>query len=90
MDEWKSKQDEYLLKDTSPLGRVSFPEIIGLWCLRMGHVGTKNRSRGQMLGKPCARSRGHIFSPIIMKLGQIVFLDKISDEIENGSCWVKN
>ena len=37
----------------------------------------------------CVCSRGHIFSPIIMKLGQNVCLDKISDTFENGSCWVK-
>ena len=39
---------------------------------------------------PCIRSRGHIFSPIIMKLGQNVCLDVISDKFENGLCWVKN
>ena len=30
------------------------------------------------------------FSPIVMKLGQNVCLDKISAELENGSCRVKN
>ena len=39
---------------------------------------------------PCVHSRGHIFSPILMKLGQNVCLDKISDEFEIGSCGVKN
>ena len=52
----------------------------------MGHVG----SPGQILGKPCVRSRGHIFSRILMKGGQDVCLDDISDEFENGSCGVKN
>ena len=56
----------------------------------MGHVGSKTRSLGQMLEKRCVRSRGYIFSPITMKLGQNVCLDKISDEFENGSCRVKN
>ena len=42
----------------------------------MGHFGLKTRSQGQMLEKPCVNSRGHIFSPIIMKLGQNVFLDE--------------
>ena len=37
---------------------------------KMGHVRSKTRSLGQILEKPCVRSRGHIFSPIIMKLGQ--------------------
>ena len=39
---------------------------------------------------PNVRSRGHIFSPLIMKLGQNVCLDEISYEFEIGSCWVKN
>ena len=37
----------------------------------------------------CVRSRGQIFSPIIMKLGQNVCLDDISCYFENGSCWPK-
>ena len=44
----------------------------------MGHVGSKTRSPGQILGKPCVRSRGHIFSRILMKVGQDVCLDDIS------------
>ena len=52
--------------------------------------GQKLRSLGQMLEKPCVRSRGHIFSPIIMKVGQNVCLAEISDEFINGSCGVKN
>ena len=43
---------------------------------------------GEILEKPCIRSRGLIFSPIIMKPGQN--LDEISDEFENRSCWVNN
>ena len=39
---------------------------------------------------PCVRSRGHSFGPILMKVGQDVCLDEISDEFENGSCGVKN
>ena len=57
--------------------------------LNLSHVGSKTRSLGQILEKPCERSRGHIFNPIIMKLGQNVCLDEIFDEYENGSCWVK-
>ena len=34
----------------------------------MDHVGSKTRSLNQILEKPCVRSRGHNFSPIIMKL----------------------
>ena len=58
--------------------------------LKMGHVGSKTRSPGQILEKPCVRSRGHIFSRILMKVGQNVCLDDISDEFENGSRGVKN
>ena len=56
----------------------------------MGHVGSKTRSLGQILEKPCVRSRGHIFSLIIMKLYQNVCPDEISDDFENGSSQVKN
>ena len=50
--------------------------------LKLGHVGLKTRSLGQILEKLCVRSRGHIFSPILMKLGQNVCLDKISNEFK--------
>ena len=40
---------------------------------KIGHVGSKTRSVGQILKKKnCKRSRGHIFSPIHVKLGQNV------------------
>ena len=55
--------------------------------MKMGHVGSKTRSLGQILEKPC---KGHIFSPVIMKRGQNVCLDEISDKFGNRSCWVKN
>ena len=58
--------------------------------LKMGHVWSKTRSQGQLLEKPSGRSRGHIFSLIVMKLGQIVCLDEISDQFENASGPVKN
>ena len=54
----------------------------------MGHVGSKTRSPGQILEKSCVHSRGHIFSPIIIKVRQNVCLGEISDE--NGSYRVKN
>ena len=47
----------------------------------MGHVGSKTRSLGQMLDKPCVHCRN-----LIMKLNQNVFLDEILDEYENGLC----
>ena len=45
--------------------------------LKMVHVWSKTRSQVQILEKPCVCSRGHIFSPIIMKLGHNDFIDKI-------------
>ena len=57
---------------------------------KMGHVGSKTRSLGQILEKPCVRSRGHILSQILMEVGQDVCLDDISDEFENGKRGVKN
>ena len=62
---------------------------------QIGYVGSKTRSLGQisenklghwsMLEKPFVRFRGNIFSQIIMKLGQNICLDEISDEYENGN-----
>ena len=57
--------------------------------LKMGHIRSKPRSLGQISEKPYVHSRGHIFSLIIMKLGQNVCLDEISVRFENGSCTVK-
>ena len=45
-------------------------------CFKMGHVRSKTRSLGQILEKPCVHSRGHTFSPAIMKYGQNVCLIK--------------
>ena len=56
----------------------------------MGHFGSRTRSLGQILEKPCVHPRDHIFSPIIMKPDQNVCLDQIWDEFENGSCMVQN
>ena len=47
--------------------------------LKMGHMGSKTRSLGQILEKLCVCFRGQIFRPIIMKLGQNVCVDEISD-----------
>ena len=46
----------------------------------MGHVESRTKSVGQMLEKPCVRSKGHIFSQVIMKIGQNVCLDEISNK----------
>ena len=39
---------------------------------KLGHVGSKTRSLGQILEKPCVHSRGHSFDPKFKKLCQIV------------------
>ena len=36
---------------------------------------------------PCVHSRGHIFSPFLIKLGQNVCLNKISDKVRNWVMW---
>ena len=65
--------------------------LLNSWTnLKMGHVGLKTRSLGQILEKPSVPSRGNIFNLILMKLGQNVCLDEIWDKFENGSHWVKN
>ena len=57
--------------------------LIKSWMsLKMGQVGST-------LEKPCEQSRGHIFSPIIMKLGQNVCLDEILDGFKMGHVWSK-
>ena len=43
------------------------------------------RPQVQILENPIVCSRGHIFSPIIMKLGQNVFIDQILVVFENVS-----
>jgi len=48
----------------------------------MGHVGLNTRSQGQIFRKPCFHSRGLICDPILMKRGQNVYLDNISDNVE--------
>ena len=58
--------------------------------LKLDHVGSKGQNLGQILRKKnCVCYRGHLFSPMIMKLGQNVCLDKLSEDFENGSCGIK-
>ena len=57
---------------------------------KLRHVGSKTKSLGQILEKPCVPARDHIFSLIILKLDQNGCLDEISTDLKNGSCRVKN
>ena len=41
---------------------------------KMGHIGSKTRSLGQFLEKPCVLSRRHSFDPVFMNLCQNDFL----------------
>ena len=50
---------------------------VGHWGQKLGHLVKSYKT-------PCVCSRGHIFSPIIMKLGKNVCLNEISDEF--GKC----
>ena len=51
---------------------------------KFGHEGSKTRSLGQILEKPCVRPSGHIFSPILMKLGQNVCIDETWTSLKLG------
>ena len=48
----------------------------------MGPIKLKTRLEGQIAMKPCIHYRGHI----LLKDGQNVCLDDISDDFENESC----
>ena len=52
----------------------------------VGHVGSKTRSLGQIIEKPCVHSKRHRFNPKFMKLCQNV--NHHNFEIWSG--WVKN
>ena len=47
---------------------------------KLGHVGSKTRSLGQILEKPCVRSRRHSFDPKFMNLIRkfILIISRIS------------
>ena len=58
--------------------------------VNLGHVGSKTRSLGQIIEKPCKHCRGHIFASTFMVFGQNVYLDDLKVKVESGSCGVKN
>ena len=53
------------------------------------NVGSKTRSVGQSVEKPCEHSRGHIFSPIFIKLAQNDHLDNNSVNSNMGHATTK-
>ena len=56
---------------------------------KMDHVGSKTRSLGQILEKPCVTPEATFSVLTLMKPGHNVCLQRISDMFENGSCQVK-
>ena len=52
--------------------------------LYLGHLGSKTRSLGQIIEKPCVDNRGYSFHLIFMKFGQNVYLDEIWVDIVFG------
>ena len=64
--------------------------IISTLSSKVGYVGSKTRSLGQILEKPCVLSRGHSFNSKFMKLYQNANDHNIYVKFETGSCWVKN
>ena len=58
--------------------------------LKLGHVGSKTRSLGQILEKPSVHLRVHSFDSKLTKLYQNVKDHNIYVKFETGSCWVKN
>ena len=67
-----------------------FALVISWMSLKIGQVGSKCRSLGQILEKPCVRCRGYIFSPILLKFSKNVHPNDILDQFENVLCWLKN
>ena len=57
---------------------------------KLGHVGSKTRSLGQTLEKPCVHSRGHRFDHKFIKLCQNVTHYNVKVRVETGSGRVKN
>ena len=53
---------------------------------KLGHVGSKTRSLGQIIEKPCVHSRGYSFYHKVMKICQNVNHHNILVKFETGSC----
>ena len=71
----------FLVQSSSNLLRMIILKI-SRSSANMGHVGSKTRSVGQIMEKPCKHSRGHIFGPVFFKLAQNDHLEDISVTFE--------
>ena len=60
--------------------------IISRSTSKLGHVGSRTRSLGQILEKPYVHSKRHSFDPKAMKLCQNVNHHNIKVGFEIGSC----
>ena len=58
--------------------------------LKLGHVGSKTRSLGHNLEKPCVLSREHSFDSYVMKVYLNIYDHNIYVKFETGSWWIKN
>ena len=58
--------------------------------LELGHVGSKTRSRGQILENLVYALEATLYSLILMKLGQNACLEKILEEFKSGLCGIKS
>ena len=66
-----------------------FVLMISRSSLKLGHMGSKTRSPGNIGGKSCYHSSCHIFQAIIMTLAQNVCIYDFRS-FETGSVGVKN
>ena len=73
----------FLVQSSSNLLRMIILTISHL-SSNIGDVGSKTRSVGQIMEKPCEHSRGHIFVPIFIKLAQNDHPDNISVRFDYG------
>ena len=57
--------------------------IISTSSSKLGHLGSKTRSLGQILKKPCVHSRGHSFDSKFMKLyhNVIIIISRSSSKL---------
>ena len=62
-----------------------FVLMISRSSLKLGHLGSKTRSPGQIKGNPCLHSRGFMSEVIIMNLAQNVCLYDIQEKFGTWS-----
>ena len=81
------KHRDDLFKQSSWILHKMFVLMISMSSSKLGHLGSKTRSPGQISGKTCNHSSGHIFQAIIMNLAQNVCLDGYLGQVQNWVTW---